>query len=253
MNKPELEFRDATPDEAEGSYDFDVKTEISLEELAVLGPKVTKEVCKKYNVYFLNSFTYTKNRKSTITKSTQTYPLFLFDYGEWKKLYQPLNPEKQYRFRYIGNKPKEFINGLSQLEKAYENYRMEQLSEKTDDDRPQDIKKISEAILCSGDRDSLNVAGFGYNVLWMNSETAHLTEKQYKAIMRCVEYVVRASGYRRDRCSVSDPVRDGVHGYSFYLACPHPWERIKITAGNLGKIYGITWNCILLYRISKNL
>ena len=126
VNKPELEFRDATPDEAEGSYDFDVKTEISLEELAVLGPKVTKEVCKKYNVYFLNSFTYTKNRKSTITKSTQTYPLFLFDYGEWKKLYQPLNPEKQYRFRYIGNKPKEFINGLSQLEKAYENYRMEQ-------------------------------------------------------------------------------------------------------------------------------
>ena len=84
VNKPELEFRDATPDEAEGSYDFDVKTEISLEELAVLGPKVTKEVCKKYNVYFLNSFTYTKNRKSTITKSTQTYPLFLFDYGEWK-------------------------------------------------------------------------------------------------------------------------------------------------------------------------
>ena len=39
----------------------------------------------------------------------------------------------------------------------------------------------------SWDRDSLNVAGFGYNVLWMNSETAHLTEKQYKAIMRCVD------------------------------------------------------------------
>ena len=29
VNKPELEIRDALPDESEGSYEFDVKTEIS--------------------------------------------------------------------------------------------------------------------------------------------------------------------------------------------------------------------------------
>ena len=187
VNKPELEFRDALPDEEEGGYDFDVKSEMSTEELAVLGPKVTKDVCKKYNVYAINSFTYIKNRKATITKATKTYPLFLFDHGDWKKLYQPLNPEKQYRFRYIGNKPKEFINGLTQLEKAYDELKSQQLREDTDSDKTVEVSKIPEAILCSGDRDSLNVAGFGYHVLWMNSETAHLTEKQYKAISRCVE------------------------------------------------------------------
>ena len=132
------------------------------------------------------------------------------------------------------------------------NYRMEQLSEKTDDDRPQDIKKISEAILCSGDRDSLNVAGFGYNVLWMNSETAHLTEKQYKAIMRCVDTLYVLPDI--DVTGVRSAIRLGMEYMDIrFIWFPHPWERIKITAGNLGKIYGITWNCILLYRISKNL
>lgn len=187
VNKPELEIRDALPDESEGSYEFDVKTEISKEELAVLGPKVTSEVCKKYNVYSLNSFTYVKNRKATITKTTSTYPIFLFDHGEWKKLYQPLNPEKQYRFRYIGNKPKDFINGLAQLRKAYEDSRTAQLKRQEEDDKPKDIEKIEEAIICSGDRDSLNVAGFGYYPLWLNSETAVLSECQYKEIMACVK------------------------------------------------------------------
>lgn len=187
INKPELEVRDAKADEEEGCYDFDVKTELAKEDLAILGPKVTAEVCKKYSVFALNSFTYIKNRKATTTKATATYPLFLFDHGGWKKLYQPLNPEKQYRFRYIGTKPKEYINGLSQLEKAYEEFRNSQLRDNEGDDRPKDIEKISEAILCSGDRDALNIAGLGYYPLWLNSETAHLTNTQYKSITRCVE------------------------------------------------------------------
>lgn len=128
-----------------------------------------------------------KNRKATITKTTSTYPIFLFDHGEWKKLYQPLNPEKQYRFRYIGNKPKDFINGLAQLRKAYEDSRTAQLKRQEEDDKPKDIEKIEEAIICSGDRDSLNVAGFGYYPLWLNSETAALSEGQYKEIMACVK------------------------------------------------------------------
>lgn len=187
VNKPELEIRDARPDEEEGSYDFDVKKELSKEDISVLGPKVTAEVCKKYGVFSLNSFTYVKNRKATITKATSSYPLFLFDHGKWKKLYQPLNPEKQYRFRYIGEKPKDYVNGLSQLEKAYDDLKKEQLSEDLENDKPKTVEKIQEAIICSGDRDALNVAGFGYYPVWLNSETAHLTESQYKAITRCVE------------------------------------------------------------------
>ena len=187
INKPDFEKRPATENEKEREYYFDVKKEIGEPELKVLGPRVTVEVCSRYNVFSLRSFTYIKNREALVTTSTDKYPIFLFDHGEFKKLYQPLNPEKQYRFRYIGNKPKDFVNGLQQLSQAYEKYRDEQLKSQTEeDDETHEIKKLDEAIICSGERDALNVAGYGYYPVWFNSETADLTGKKHKDIMRCV-------------------------------------------------------------------
>lgn len=134
INRPVIEKRPAGSDEKEGSYLFDIKEEIPEEDLKVLGPKVTAEICRRYNVYSLVSFTYVKNREAFITKSTEKYPIFLFDHGSFKKLYQPLNPEKQYRFRYIGEKEKDYVNGLKQLNAAYEKYREEQLREATEEE-----------------------------------------------------------------------------------------------------------------------
>lgn len=186
INKPEFEKRPATSEEKEKDYFFEIKEEITDSDLAVLGPKVTREVCQKYNCYSLNSFTYIKNREALITRATENYPIFLFDHGGFKKLYQPLNPEKQYRFRYIGQKEKNYVNGLAQLQKVYEDHVNQQLKQMTDEDDGE-LKKLDEAIICSGERDALNVAGYGYYPIWFNSETADLTEKNYKAITRCVE------------------------------------------------------------------
>jgi hypothetical protein len=36
-------------------------------------------------------------------------------------------------------------------------------------------EKLKDVIICSGDRDSLNVSALSYNVIWLNSETAKLT------------------------------------------------------------------------------
>lgn len=188
INKPMVEYRDARPDEEEGSYSFEVKKDISDNELKVLGPLVNRDVCKKYYVFSLISFTHIKNRQARVTTATDEYPIFLFDHQTWKKIYQPLNPEKQYRFSYVGDKPKDYINGLHQLEKAYESSRTDQMRDGEEENKKsKDIEKLPEAILCSGDRDALNVAGMGYFPLWLNSETARLTEKQYKSIMACVE------------------------------------------------------------------
>jgi DNA primase len=186
INKPGFEKRLATSEEKENEYIFNIKEEITEGELKVLGPKVTLEVCRQYNVYSLHSFTYIKNREALVTSSSENYPIFLFDHGDFKKLYQPLNPEKQYRFRYTGNKPKDYVNGLLQLNKAYEKYRDNQLKSQTEDNESQEIKKLDEAIICSGERDALNVAGYGYYPIWFNSETADLTGKHYKDITRCV-------------------------------------------------------------------
>ena len=187
VNKAGFEQRDALPEEKEGDYIFDIKEKIPEADLKVLGPKVTAEICEKYNVFSLNSFTYIKNRKALVTSCTDNYPIFMFDHGDFKKLYQPLNAKKEYRFRYVGNKQKDYVNGLSQLNTAYEKFQRKQLNEMTENDKEKELKKLDEAIICSGERDALNVAGYGYFPIWFNSETADLSGKNYKAIMRCVE------------------------------------------------------------------
>ncbi len=188
INKPVVEMREASPEEKEGEYYFDVKDVPSKSDLDVLGPAVSEKVCANYNVFSLKSFTYIKNRKAYITKTTEAYPIFLFEHGEWKKLYQPLNPDKQYRFRYIGQKEKDYINGLTRLQKAYKD-----VAESDEDidgtEKSHKFKKIDFAIICAGDRDALNLAGLGYFPVWLNSETASLSEAQYRSIAQCVENV----------------------------------------------------------------
>lgn len=191
INKPIVEIRPATAEEQEGSYFYEVKDEFTKKELEVMGPIVSsssqnvERSLKRYHVNSLVSFTYIKNRKAIVTQSNENYPIFLFN--DSNKIYQPLNAEKAYRFRYVGKKEKDYVNGLNQLRVAYEKYRDEQLKDELDDDKPKDIDKLPEAILCSGERDAMNLAAHGYFPLWLNSETAKLTPQNYKEIMNCVE------------------------------------------------------------------
>jgi hypothetical protein len=189
LNRAGWEKRDAKPDEAEGEYFFDVKPKIDEWELKELGPRVTEDVCRRYCVFALISFTQIKDRKAMITSSNENYPIFLIDHGDWKKIYQPRNPEKQYRFRYVGKKPKDYINGLDQVKKAFQDLLDKQGSaeDRIEEDGALKPVKLPEVILCSGDRDSLNVAGMGYYPIWLNSETAEFKGSDYKEIMKYAE------------------------------------------------------------------
>jgi hypothetical protein len=188
INKPGFEKRSAAADEKEGETYFDIKDEITEAELAELGPLVTKEVCSKYNVYSLNSFTYIKNREAQITSSNENYPIFMVDHGEFKKIYQPKNPDKAYRFRYTGTRPKDYVNGLKQVRKAYDDLNEDYDPESPDKDKKK-MQKLTEIILASGERDALNVAGFGYNVIWLNSETATVDPKLYGELTKMAEHI----------------------------------------------------------------
>lgn len=188
VHKAGFEKRAATKEELEGHYYYEYKKELDPSELKELGPRVTQEVCTKFHLYAVKSFTQIKNRFALITSSNENYPIYVFDHGDWQKIYQPKNYDKQYRFRYAGTKPKDFINGLAQLEADYAKH----LKNIQADDSKSESEKLKdqflpEAILCSGDRDALNVAGIGYPVLWMNSETADLDKSTYKKIMQKVE------------------------------------------------------------------
>ncbi len=195
VNKAKIERRDATPEEKEGDFQFELNEKMSKEELKVLGPKVTQEVCDRYNYHSVKWYTIVKDRKVTTVSSTENYPIFMRDCGEFKKIYQPLNPDKAFRFFYKGNKPKDFINGLDELKKLHEKYvkEMDEDAEveeaQGDDDLPRKKKsgKLPEAILCSGERDALNCAGMGYPPQGLNSETVRLDGKSYAEIMKRVE------------------------------------------------------------------
>lgn len=188
VNKPGFEKRPAKEEEKEGMMFFDIKEEIPESDLEVLGPIVTKEVCSKYNVHSLISFTYIKNREAQITSSNENYPIFMVDHGEFKKIYQPKNPDKAYRFRYHGTRPKDFVNGLSQVRKAYEELNDEYDPESTEKEKKK-MQKLSEVIIASGERDALNVAGFGYNVIWMNSETQIMDPKLYSELNKMADTI----------------------------------------------------------------
>lgn len=193
VNKPKIEQRPATDEEPEGKFWYELNENLTEEELKVLGPMVTQKVCDRYNYYSVKYYCKVKNRKVTTISSTDTYPIFMHDCGEFRKIYQPLNPDKAFRFFYDGVKPKDYINGLPELKKAHAEHvkNMEKDAEldeaSGEEGKKKDSGKLPEAILCSGERDALNVAGLGYYPLWMNSETARLDGKTYADIMKRVE------------------------------------------------------------------
>ena len=188
INKPGFEKRPATTEEKEGETYFEINEEISEKELAELGPLVTASVSKNYNVHSLHSFTYIKNREAQITSSNENYPIFMVDHGEFKKIYQPKNPEKAYRFRYSGTRPKDYVNGLAQVKKAWKKMN-EDYDPNSDDASKKKMQKLPEIILASGERDALNVAGMGYNVIWMNSESQIMDWKLYSELTKMAEII----------------------------------------------------------------
>ncbi len=57
----------------------------------------------------------------------------------------------------------------------------------TDDSKVYKEKKLPEAFICSGERDSLCCRSLGYHPLWFNSETYKLSDEEYREIMKYVE------------------------------------------------------------------
>ena len=184
FNRPHLEIIPAEEGQEPGAYYFEYKA-FSVAELAVIGPLVDSKLCTEYNLKSCVSFTQIKKYKGhekygnqtmqIITKSNEKYPIFVFDFDSWQKIYQPLNVDKQYRFRHSGDKPKNYIFGLDLLPDALETYQMNFEG----DEEPEKLKDI---IIAGGDRDALNVASLDYPVVWLNSEGAKLDYDTYKTL-----------------------------------------------------------------------
>jgi hypothetical protein len=199
INKPDIRTRAATEDEPEGHFVFEENDRISDTELALLGPRVKEESCKALGWTSVKQYSITRNGKTTTIISTENYPVFMrkcrYPEGNGKseahfyKIYQPLNPDKAFRFFYHGTKPQKYVNGLIELEKTYRDYNRQRERDMINcgdlkENETYKYEKMPEAFICSGERDALCVHALGYHPLWFNSETYRLSPVEYNEIAR---------------------------------------------------------------------
>lgn len=207
VNKPDIRKRPANAEEAEGSRFFELEEKFTKEQLAVLGPNVTQETVDALHWFVAKSVSYVKNREVVTKYTTPTYPIFMRQCmiddkarkenaklpASFYKIYEPLNPDKQWRFSYTpdGAKPKEYVNGLHELQTAYRLFNEQEerifASDPANEGKFYKPKKLDEAFICSGERDSLCVRALGYQPLWFNSETYKVSPEEIKEIYKYVE------------------------------------------------------------------
>jgi hypothetical protein len=220
--KPRYEDRPAKPDEIEGAYTVMPK-ELTIEEIRTVltdnawtnlgnSDETRKEKAQQlFALYHLKSLEYYTNvfqGKHLTTYSTDEYPIFYFDEGEFGKIYRP-KAKHDKRFRYVGKKPAHFVHGLTQhqafiWERKKEKYneQAEASAEETgtsEEFQPsaEDVKKsidrmdvkFPEIICCSGGSDALNCAALGYRVIWMNSESEILNGEDMSALLKLAKVI----------------------------------------------------------------
>lgn len=187
--KPEAKISSVSPQD-EFSY---VKKDFTKYELSLLGPKVTADHCAQFNLVSVSSYIMPKNKdgKSFKIESTDDFPIFIYDFGDWGKIYQPLSSD--YRFSYFGNKPDDFIFADKKTTELINKARGGQIPSARpalSDINESDIVetengKLPNLIICSGGSDALNLYATGkYHVCYLNSESAVLSNFDYTKILK---------------------------------------------------------------------
>lgn len=206
--------RDAVPEDNEGEWKFFVREGFTeLEIKTVLSKNVipykTNEkgeksidfdrcakVFRRYNFYALEAYEIVKNRKVTRIEATDEYPIFMWDEGpKLKKIYQPIAKDKGLRFMYYGQLDKDYLFGMTEIARAYAEVESESEPEELDENgepiNKRKPKKLPEIIYCTGGSDAMNLAFDNYQVCWGNSETAKLTQKQWRSLSDKAEKVMQ--------------------------------------------------------------
>ncbi len=204
VNRPDVRRQPATAEQADGSWDKDINQEFTAKECEIMGPRVTPDTLKALHWYRANHVVTVKNREAVYKYSNENYPIFIREcwFTDSKgnrdcfyKIYEPLNPEKQWRFQYqpAGKKPQSYINGLFELAAAWRAYNDTEEAKWTADPanehKPYREQKLPEAIICSGERDAVCVRSLGYYPLWFNSETYQVSQEEWNQITKYVETV----------------------------------------------------------------
>lgn len=217
INKPDIRQEQAPADMPDGHEFWELLEDFTDEMCRVMGPKVTREHLRALHWLPVKYFARVKDRKITYRYSNERFPIFMRECwftgkdgkpDRFYKLYEPMNPDKGFRFSYTprDKKQQDYVNGLWELRDTFrimnEKEEAEWRRDPANEDKPYQERKLPGAVICSGERDSLCARSQGYFPLWLNSETAELKAQTYREIMRYVEILynipdVDATGVRR--------------------------------------------------------
>jgi hypothetical protein len=195
IHKPKIEKRPLTPKETPGTYHFVYNKELSPKELAIIGSRVNNKHCEDFKLKSCKSFAYCKENETIVTTATEDYPILVFDFGTWQKIYQPNSFDKQYRFRYAGEKPTRHVFGMDLIEKEFKKrkaaqeedqeaeWEIEDVSDNADPATPKKKDPRLDAVfIISGGSDGINLYSFDKFPIWFNSESEHLDWDEYKKL-----------------------------------------------------------------------
>lgn len=191
---PEYSYRELIPTDKKGEYKFTFKEHPSKEDLEAFGRYVTEEHLDHFFCKVIESYEYCGNHKKLGKdvvhqfKSTRDFPMFLFDDGEYKKMYKPHEKEKKNRFFYIGTKPVDYIYGLKQIKAADNEFvddnddpeTEDQESIKRPDNKPEAV--VVDLFRVSGESDAINLYSLGFHAYWLNSESKEFTWEMFKEV-----------------------------------------------------------------------
>ena len=182
----------APDDMQEGEYRWEGMRELNAKEREIMGKYVTEQACKDLKWYSIESYGRKKNGMIRWCHATETYPIFLREcivtkggekIGSFFKKYEPLNPDKGFRFLTFDNqkiKPADYINNLYEFNVTYAKAKDE--AQEEGEEMPEFLTK--GVVICCGERDSLTCLSMGWWPLWFNSETATLSQSMVRQIRK---------------------------------------------------------------------
>lgn len=184
VNKPRYECRMAVEGEKDGDKLWKAREVFTHPELTLWGLGIKPEHLTMYLWKPLTELSFIKNGKVHTYYSTDSYPQFIEecpytdDNGNehvFYKLYRPKAVHKKDRFLTIGKEPEDYVFGLDALIRAY---------------HQNGDMKLKCVLLVSGGSDAVNATKHGYQCVWKSSETAKLSERNYKTLLQYAKVVI---------------------------------------------------------------
>lgn len=200
---------DAEPSEAEGTWTFEhlekwpdswieiIFSRYVIEDVDYRHQHIKDDAERKQAVYEylalvlsnqnwhpLKLYSKVKERKKTTVESQEYYPIITIEEEsvikgkktKWKKIYQPKNKDKKFRFMYYNGSDKDFLHGLAQTKKRLEKLR-DKAAKENKEDKTFDRSKVKHKriFFSTGGSDAVNKIALGYECVYGASEYFKLT------------------------------------------------------------------------------